>query len=460
MPFDPTIAAIRFGMGLSPTIAPPVSVADMLARLAGPDTIAAEFPIPTYKDVYPSPLDYLDATRALNAARGTDDEAAADEQRRQVGQDGGEAMLSFVKADLNRAAHTEDGFRERLVRFWADHFTARSTKGINRHLVSPYIEEAIRPFVMGDFAEMLIAVVSSPMMIWSLDQHQSMGPNSRAARNNVKGLNENLARELLELHTLGVGSAYQQTDVRELAELLTGVYANVQEGGVFRPARAEPGAERVLGVEYGGGEVASIEEVNAGLRGIAIHPDTARHLARKLVVHFITPTPDGGLVDAMAARYLEDNGALMGMYGVMLEHETAWAPDALKVKQPFDFIASSIRALGVSRDEIMNAEKGVIRRSIQRPMTVMGQTWQRPVGPDGWPEEEENWITPQGMAGRITWSMQMPRTLLDRLPDPRDFVFTALGPKPPEAVLFAANAAETVSDGVGLVLASAAFQRR
>jgi uncharacterized protein (DUF1800 family) len=214
-----------------------------------------------------------------------------------------------------------------------------------------------------------------------------------------------------------------------------------------------------LGIEYGGGEP-SIEDVNAGLRGIAMHPDTARHLARKLVVHFIAPTPDADLVEAMATRYLENGGILMGMYEVMLAHEAAWALDALKVKQPFDFIASSVRALGVSREDIFASERSFIRGAVQRPMTVMGQTWQRPVGPDGWPEEEENWITPQGMAGRITWSMQVPKRLLDRLPDPREFVFTALGPTPPEAVLFAANAAETVSDGVGLVLASAAFQRR
>ncbi len=459
MPFDPTIAAIRFGMGLSPTIAPPSSIADMMGMLAGPDTIAAEVPIPTYTDVYPSPLDYRDATRALTRARGTDGEEAADQHRDQVRGDGNELLLTNVKSELVRAAHTQDGFRERLVRFWADHFTARSTKGIERHLVSPYIEEAIRPNVTGNFAEMLAAVVGSPMMIWSLDQHQSMGPNSEAALGGGGGLNENLAREILELHTLGVGGAYQQTDVRELAELLTGVSANAQQGAYFRPERAEPGAERVLGVEYGG-DPASIEDVVSGLRGIAMHPDTARHLARKLVVHFIAPTPDASLVNAMAARYLENGGVLMGMYEVMLAHEAAWAPAAMKVKQPFEFIASSVRALGVSRDAIMAADRRMIRRSVQNPMIVMGQAWQSPVGPDGWPEEEENWITPQGMAGRITWSMQAPENFLDRLPDPREFVFTALGPTPPEAVLFAANAAETVSDGVGLVLASAAFQRR
>jgi len=297
------------------------------------------------------------------------------------------------------------------------------------------------------------------MMILFLDQHQSMGPNSETAQRRDRGLNENLARELLELHTLGVGGAYTQTDVRELAELLTGVTANARRGAYFRPQQAEPGAETVLGKSYGGGDP-SVDHVIAALRDLAVHPDTAHHLARKLVVHFVSPDPDEALVEEMAAAYLAADGNLMALYDVLLRSEAAWSPVATKVKQPFDFIASSLRALAVPVDEIQNASLQDVRRIVQRPLSVMGQVWQSPVGPDGWPEDEDSWITPQGMAGRITWSMQAPREMLDRLPDPRDFVFNALGPTPPEPVLFAANAAETVSDGIGIVLASAAFQRR
>jgi len=148
------------------------------------------------------------------------------------------------------------------------------------------------------------------------------------------------------------------------------------------------------------------------------------------------------------------------MYDVMLASDLAWDSQLQKVKQPFDFVASSMRALAAPLDVIQNATLQEVRRLIQRPLSVMGQVWQNPVGPDGWPEDEESWITPQGMAGRITWAMEVPRELVFDLPDPRDFVYHALGPTPPEPVLFAANAAETIQDGIGIVLASAAFQRR
>ncbi len=162
----------------------------------------------------------------------------------------------------------------------------------------------------------------------------------------------------------------------------------------------------------------------------------------------------------MAERYLASGGELLALYEVLLGAEAAWVPTLQKVKQPVDFIASAMRALVVPEDVILGATLQDVRRVVQRPLSVMGQDWQSPVGPDGWPEEDEAWITPQGMAGRITWSMTMPQQLLDDLPDPRAFVYHALGPTPPEPVIFAAGAAETVSDGIGVILASAAFQRR
>lgn len=459
MPFDPTIAAIRFGMGLSPNIASPSSVDDMLAMLEEPDVAAQLVEIPKYNVAYPSLLDLREAGQAFSRARGTDDEDAATQRRDEVIEAAHFASWGAIGATLGRAAHTPDGFRERLVHFWADHFTVRATHGNHRHLVSAYIEEAIRPNVTQTFGDMLVAAATSAMMILYFDQHQSMGPNSQAASRNDRGLNENLARELLELHTLGVGGSYGQTDVRELAELLTGVTTNAAKGAHFNADRAEPGAETVLGVDYGGDEE-TMDNVVAVLRDLAVHPDTARHLSQKLAVHFISPTPDASLIDAMTARYLETGGALIPVYDAMLRHDAAWGHDFEKVKQPFDFIASSVRALGVPLDVIVDADVRALRRTVRIPMNVMGQTWQAPIGPDGWSEDAEDWITPQGMAGRITWSMTLPVQLLDNLPDPREFVFAALGPTPPDAVLFAANAAETIGDGVGIVLASAAFQRR
>lgn len=459
MLFDPTIAAIRFGMGLSPIVTPPASVQDMLTRLAGPDEIAQIVPIAGYDDAYPSRRDFREAGLAVNDARGTDGEAAARASRDQLRADGREAVIHTMRTNLARATHTSDGLRERLALFWADHFTVRATIGTSRNLVSPYIEEAIRPHLAGSFADMLVAVVGHPMMILYLDQHVSVGPNSRDGQRHDRGLNENLARELLELHTLGVDGNYTQGDVRELAELLTGITANPVRGFSFNKRRAEPGAETVLGVTYGGDEE-SMDHVIAALRDLAMHPDTARHLSHKLAVHFVSAHPDPAMVDAMAARYLATGGNLMAVYEVFLGHDAAWQPGFEKIKQPYEFIASSMRALAVPMDEILTLTMREVRVMVQRPLSVMGQDWQSPLGPDGWTDDATDWITPQGMAGRISWAMQMPEDLLDVLPDPRDFVLTALGPTPPDPVVFAAGAADTVGDGIGLVLASAAFQRR
>lgn len=458
MTFDPTVAAIRFGTGLSPLIAPPQSVQDMLSMLSGPDLAAELAPIDSYANATPTAAQYREATIARRQARGTDDEYATAQAQRDLRADGRLAVMKYMKAELIRAVHTRDGMRERLTRFWADHFTVRSTMGITKHLVSPFIEDAIRANVAGNFGDMLVAVVGSPLMILYLDQQDSVGPNSRTGQGG-RGLNENLAREVLELHTLGVNGTYTQDDVREFAELLTGVTANAQRGAYFKPQQAEPGPETVLGVTYGGDEE-SIEHVIAALRDLAVHPDTARHLSQKLAVHFVGPEADAEMVAAMSAQYLATGGDLLAIYEVMLNHSSVWVRSFAKVKPPFDFIASSMRALGVPADLIQEATIQDVRRVVERPLSVMGQDWQNPLGPDGWPEDAEAWVTPQGMAGRITWAMSAPLTLVDRLPDPRDFVQHALGPIAPDNVVFAANAAETVSDGIGIVLASAAFQRR
>ncbi|SLN43490.1 DUF1800 domain-containing protein [Pseudooctadecabacter jejudonensis] len=459
MSFDPTRAAIRFGNGLSPTVTPPVSVADMMARVTGPDVAAAAHPIPHFDDMYPTQWDFRLAGGAVADAQTDAEREAAEEARREMRAAAGDLWALNTMRQLARDVTTEDGFRERLVRFWADHFTAPPTNGQWRYQVYPTIEQRIRPYIAGPFRDMLRAAVTNPMLIQFLSQSGSMGPNSPFGVRRGRGLNENMAREVLELHTLGVGGRYTQDDVRQFAELLTGLTYSARRGFQYDARRAEPGAETVLGRSYGGGE-ATLDQVLAALDDLALHPDTAHHLARKLAVHFIAPDPDPDLVGAMAAAYLAEGGQLAALYQAMLQHEAAWATPARRVKRPYGFVAASLRALAVPPDELTGYSYGDVARGVFRPLTAMGQTIHQPPGPDGWPEEDEAWITPQGMAGRITWAMQMPERLLDRLPDPRDFVFTALGPTPPEAVLFAANAAETVPDGIGLVLASSAFQRR
>lgn len=465
MSFDPERAAIRFGCGLSPRIAPPASAEEMLSRLSGPDRAVEAFPLPEFQ----TSVKYH---REMRAIRKVKREAKTEAERReaqkalkQTRQDMYSEAAHWFANSIMRRATAVDGFRERLTAFWADHFTALYRGGPLQFAHVLYADEAIRPHVAGRFSDMLRASATHPLMLDFLDQKKSAGPNSYAVRNQKKfkrqysGLNENLAREMIELHTLGVDGPYTQADVRQLAELLTGFSYWELKGFVFRPVLAEPGPETVLSVEYGGKREARVEDVFAALDDLARHPATARHIARKLAVHFVSDTPDEGLVEAMAARYSETDGHLPEVYAAMLAHPAAWADGPGNVKQPLDFIGSSLRALDVTSEHIPADRNRQMRELFYTPLKLMGQEWGQPAGPDGWTEADEEWITPQRLAARLIWGMTVPFKLRRVLPDPREFVETALGTRAPEDLRFAARAAETRPEGIGIVLASPAFQR-
>ncbi len=460
MGFDPVIAAVRFGMGRAPDIADPASAEEMLALLAGPDRAAADWPIPGYGAMVPSVQDYRRANAARREARGTPQAEAATQAVQALRRQAQDGLIANTIATFARSITTRDGLRERLTAFWADHFTVMARQGITRHLVTPFVEDAIRPHLTGRFEDMLIAVVTHPMMLAYLDQSRSIGPNSRAGTRRDRGLNENLAREVLELHTLGVGDAYGQSDVTQLAELFTGLALNGQAEFAFRPDFAEPGAETVLGTSYGGAGQAALADVTAVLRDLAVHPATAAHVSAKIAVHFVADDPPPALVQALTATWAETGGDLQAVIATLLARPEAWSPEPRKVKPPQQFIASALRALAVPPAALTALPVRDLRAIIDRPLQDMGQPWESPPGPNGWPEEPEAWITPQGMAARITWALSAPEALRPDLPDPRDFVTTALGPQAPQPVHFAAEAAESVPEGIGVILSSSAFQRR
>ena len=455
--FDPTRAALRFGTGLSPLLPPPASTAAMLAALLGPDEMAHRHPIPIFDTAQPGLVDWRAAQRDYRESRGTAKEEAARAAFKALRRDAAAlARRSFATSIARGIEAPEGGLRERLTWFWADHFTVRARSFATRHLVTPYVEEAIRPHVAGRFEDMLIAATTHPMMIFHLDQNGSVGPESQAAKPG-DGLNENLARELLELHTVGAGGPYGQADVRELAELLTGLGAT-PKGMRYRRRRAEPGAETVLGTRFDAAP--RLETIHEALRMLARHPATAAHLARKIAVHFVADDPDPALVAALEAAWRDSGGDLLVVTGALLAHPAAWAPAPQKVKPPFDFVVSSLRALGLAPDALPGDKPRRLKRLLLTPLEQMGQGWERPPGPDGWPEAAAAWITPPGMAGRIDWAMTAPEALMNGLPDPRDFARVALGETLPEPVAFAARAAESRAEAIGVVLSTPAFQRR
>ncbi|MCH2096245.1 MAG: DUF1800 domain-containing protein [Rhodobacteraceae bacterium] len=458
--FDPALADMRFGCGLSPEIPPPVTLSDMLASLTAPDQAATDFPIERYETYLIRISEFAKLSAEFSRARGTPKAKDALDARKRRRRETANDALGWFGNVLMRRTWSEHPFRERLTGFWADHFTTAGKAAALRSAVSPYVESAIRPLIAGHFEDLLISAVTHPLMVTYLDQDRSFGPNSAfaATTDQTRGLNENLGREILELHTLGVGGPYTQDDVRQLATLLTGVTADRKGRASFRPRLAEPGPEVILGQEYGG-DPATLDHVHEALRGLANHPATAQHLCRKLAIHFVSDTPADGLITAMEEAYLDTGGLLLDVYSAMLSHPAAWHAEAGNIKRPVDFIGSSLRALALPPAVITRMRPQNLRGSFQLPMQLMGHRWEMPNGPDGLPEEDSAWLSPQGLAARLQWALTIPGRLIQELPDPRDFVETALGPRATARVRFAADAAETKSDGVGLVLASPAFQR-
>lgn len=451
MPATATIAAFRFGYGLPLPAGAPDGPAGLRAALAGPDLMAERWPGPHLADATAQILAIDTARRA--AKQDVALKAAYTEANRQAES----AFLSAAQATLARALDAPDGLRERLVAFWADHFTVATKNPRDRLMPAALVNDAIRPHLTGRFAHMLRAVTLHPAMLGYLNQNSSIGPNSPQGKRGGKGLNENLGRELLELHTLGVGASYSQQDVTQMAKLLTGATFDAQSGFVFRERWAEPGAETVLGVTYPGTGTAPIL---AALEDLAQRPETAAHLARKLAVHFVADDPDPGLVAALQAAWQASGGDLTAVYAALLDHPAAWAPLGAKARQPFEFLVAALRALGQGGAEIMAMDEKTLRRIVMNPMQAMGQPWQRAPGPNGWPEAPEAWITPQHLAVRISWAMAMPQKLVSPLPDPRRLVGQVLGDAAGERVVWAAQRAENTRAGVGVILASPEFNRR
>lgn len=453
MPPDPELLAIRFGYGLPLTEGAPGDAGRALRLFRGPDLAAQAIPAPTTAETAAVVVQAANARAGLRKTRDGAPEQAAYKQARI-------ALRTFketgLRLTLARAATSPDGLRERMVRFWAGHFAVRAKLGLHGPLTLNLVETAIRPHVAGRFADMLTAVTLHPAMLVYLDQASSVGPDSPFGLRTGRGLNENLAREVMELHSLGSGAPYTQDDVRELAELLTGLTVD-RAGMTFRPDWAETGPEVVLGREYAG---EGVEPIRTVLGDLAQRPETAAHIARKLAVHFVADDPDAGLVAALTQAFADTGGDLGAVTEALLTHPASADPVLRKARTPFDVMAATLRALQVPADRLVSLAGGQTRRFLMTPLQAMGQPWEAPPGPNGWPEAAEAWISPPGLAARIAWAVAAPQRLAGALPDPVAFARTALAARADERLLWAVARAETVQEGVALTLASPAFNRR
>jgi uncharacterized protein (DUF1800 family) len=360
-----------------------------------------------------------------------------------------------AQARFQRVVHAQVGFVERLVHFWSNHFCVSAAKGgFVRACAGSFEREAIRPHVLGRFADMLRAVEQHPAMLFFLDNQQSLGPDSRAGVNRNRGLNENLAREIMELHTLGVGGGYSQDDVTSLARIITGwTYAGRQgQLGtpgtfVFNANAHQPGAQRVMGKIYEANGVAQGEAV---LADIARHPSTAKFVAAKFARHFVADEPPPALVARLQDVFTKSDGDLKALAVALLDSDEAWQAPLTKVRSPYEFLVASGRLLARNPEDPGRYLNG---------LNVLGQPLWSPAGPNGFPDTNAAWAAPEGMKLRLDISAQFASTLADRI-DPRDLLELVAADAASADTRRTIERAESRQQALALLLMSPEFQRR
>jgi uncharacterized protein (DUF1800 family) len=358
-------------------------------------------------------------------------------------------------ARLQRAVLADCGFAERLVAFWSNHFCISANKGeLARMWAGSFEREAIRPHVLGRFAGMLRAVEQHPAMLFFLDNQQSLGPDSRAGQNRKRGLNENLAREIMELHTLGVGSGYTQEDVTSLARIITGWTFAGRQGQLGQPgsfifnANAhQPGPQSLLGKVYEAGGLAQGE---AALADIARHPATATFIATKFVRHFVADEPPLALVARLREVFTRTDGDLKAMTMALVDSDEAWAAPLTKIRSPYEFLVATGRLLARVPED-----PGAYLNSLN----TLGQPLWAPAGPNGFADTNAAWAAPEGMKLRLDIAAQVAARLGNTI-DPRDLLEFAAADAASADTRQAIEHAETRQQALALLLMSPEIQRR
>ena len=406
------------------------------------------------------------ASLATGAAQ-QKDEAQADPLKQYLRRAIREDYLVMNAARLSSALTTHTPFAERLVHFWANHFAVSVDKLPVIGLAGLLEFEAIRPHLFGRFSDLLLAVEQHPAMLVYLDQAQSVGPNSTIGKlaatrgGKQRGLNENLAREAMELHTLGVRTGYSQTDVTEFARALTGwtvsgiargplsrFIGGTEDGGfTFADALHEPGDRVIMGKRYAQqGEA----QARAVLLDLALSPATARHISTKLARHFAGDDPPPAMVDRLTHAYLSSSGDLTAVYRALIDSPEAWAPKPLKFKTPWEWSVSALRAVGQTQlDPKMAA---AMLKQLGQP------TWQ-PGSPAGWDDVGASWAAPEALMRRVEVAQRFAARAGSAV-DARTLAQKVLPGVLTDSTRTAVERAESSQEGIALLLVSPEFMRR
>lgn len=500
------MAGVRFGFGLTPDARPdgdPDALLDQLKQAQDEKLLFPREGVETRKKrIRQYRSIRQDLTRRIR------DGESLGAQEKALNRDVTARFDADVSGRIAQAAGSPFGFHERLASFWLNHFTVSASKSTEMRLIVPLYEaEAIRPNLAGNFADLLKAVSLHPAMLVFLDQTQSAGPDSRMAeRRGTGGVNENFGREVMELHTLGVNSGYTQADVRQLALLFTGLVFNrdeVQAG--FDSNRAQPGTFKVMGKLYKRGEgVFDVSE--AALEDLASDERTMHHVSTQLYTHFISERPDRGTIAAMVKAWKAKDGDLTAVYRAMLTGKAAWEEPVQKMKKPFDYVVSSLRAAGLTEpDDLFNdgdrprggfdepgdgkplkvamtddddygrgmqdkdddgegmKARPKARRSLARQAAqtigALGEPVWRPTDAAGFKDESAYWFSPAQLSMRIEWARRLARRIPGK-PDPKEFTNNALLDLARDDTLQLVSRAPSREAGLMLALVSPEFNRR
>jgi uncharacterized protein (DUF1800 family) len=464
------IAVLRFGLGARPgdlAAAAAEPRAWLMAQVKGPASLAVNTPLAPSDQIFAALL------TAREERRKTLSESAAQPGDAKVISAIREAYQPHYRAQVlaraQSAALTTRPFAERLVHFWSNHFAVSADKGVVFGLAGTVENEAIRPRIAGRFVDLLTAVEQHPAMIAFLDNQYSVGKDSLAARFASRkfgadpdapkrqfGINENLAREIMELHTLGVNGGYSQADVTSFAQVITGWSIGGGKGrlagGVpgrfyFRDNLHEPGPKVVLGKTYA---EQGQRQGEAVLADLAHRPETARFIATKLVRHFIADDPPPAAVDRVAGVFLKSGGDLPSVYGALIASPEAWESDARKFKTPEDFVFSTLRALNVSPSQ---------PEEVVRTFDLLGQRQYTPGSPAGWPDTSKSWDGSDALMHRVLWASRVGAKYESGV-EPADLAASSLGAYARPETLTALRRAATSGQAVALLLMSPEFQRR
>lgn len=436
---------MRFGFGLRPGYALPQNADAMIREAVAASQRQCTI---TTRDAIALHKKYIDSKRS---------KAVLDEAF--------QIRLNGLKRIFTDSLDANTGFGDRLMMFWCDHFSARGAHPEYYGLTMAYMQEAIRNRMMGSFYDLLASVITHPTMLLFLNQDTSSGQNSPAQKKLAvkQPANENLARELLELHTMGSRGPYTQQDVTQTALLLSGLRYTHWTGFEFNAYYAEPGPKRILGTTYNPqGATPSISHIHSLLRTLSMHPHTIDTICRKLLVHFVSDTVDVQMLQVMKNEWMRTNGHLTAVCSAMIKHPNVNKTRKQKVKRPLDYVISSLRAISTPSVKIQNLQNWQFMDWLYTPISLMGQTLHNVPGPNGWPEDPASWIHPAGYASRIEWAHNVPSRIMGgpNLPNPANIVQQALGHYASPELVLAVPRGASRKESTTVLLASNDFNRR